>query len=176
MSKQKNALDYLITKCCAADPDCGIQLQGSVARGEEHPDSDIDLTIVLSQCEPREYNELITKENHYSMTRVYIDKHDVNVDINWLHAEELVDIVTNMGASDWWMFLRGIPIHDPIGLAEHCQQTISHWFDENPSVASAWKLHQTEVEKHKRNPECELQFSNQPEFCEHLRKIERKTN
>jgi predicted nucleotidyltransferase len=175
MTRQRAALEFVIGKCREVDPECGIQLQGSVARGEERPDSDIDLTVVTSRADGLPFNEFISRENHFAMTRVRLEKHDVDVDINWLSVDELVDLVKTHGASDWWMFYRGTPVHDPGGSARRCHRTISEWFDRNPSVAEAWNRQQAEVEKHKKNPEHALRFSTQPAFCAHLRKMaERK--
>jgi predicted nucleotidyltransferase len=171
VSKQRAALEHLIERCRQADPNCGVLLQGSVARGDERPESDIDLTVVLSISEPLAYNEVIARENRYGMIRIHLDEWDVDVDVNWLTADELLEIVRTRGATDWWMFYRGAAVHDPAGHAGRCHEAISNWFDRNPNVADAWSLQQAEVEKRKLDPGHPIRFETQPAFCAHLREI-----
>ena len=171
MGRHREALGALVAKCAEADPDCGVQLQGSVARGDERPDSDIDITVVLSRPEPLVFNEIIARENHFGMTRARLDPFGVDVDVNWLSATELLETVESQGAVGWWMFYRGTPIHDPKGLAKRCHEAISDWFGANPGIAAEWEKQQAEVERHKRDPRHVLRHPAQPEFCAHLKRV-----
>lgn len=171
MGKQRDALETLVAKCAAADPDCGVQLQGSVARGDERPDSDIDITVVLSRPEPLVFNEIITRGNHFGMTRARLDPFEVDVDVNWLTQSELLDIIERYGAVGWWMFYRGTPIHDPTGLAKKCQEAISGWFEAHPGIAAEWERQQAEVELRKKDPRHVLRHPTQPGFCAYLTKL-----
>ena len=171
MSKQQAALDYVVELCRQADPDCGIRLQGSVARGQEQPDSDIDLTVVLSQEGPRRFNRIIREDNHFGMRLIPVEECGVQLDINWLRVDELLGIVRDRGAFDWWMFHQGRTIHDPAGLAKRCQDAMAEWFERHPAVAEAWRRQEQEVQRHKQDASHPLAYANQPAFCAYLRSL-----
>lgn len=171
MTNQRAALDYLVQLCREADPDCGVRLQGSVARGQERADSDIDLTVILSPAGPHQFNRLIREDNHYGMRVIPVEECGVTLDINWLRVDELLRIVRDRGAGDWWMFYQGQTIHDPAGLAERCQDAIAEWFERNPAITEAWRRQQQEIQRHKQDPDYPLAFANQPAFSAYLRTL-----
>jgi predicted nucleotidyltransferase len=170
MTKQARSVEFLVERCREVDPDCGIQLQGSVARGEERPDSDVDLTVILTVGSLASTNDLIHKNNHMSGSLVHVKECLVDVDINWIREAELAELVRARGAFDWFMFLVGTSVHDPVGAAERSHGLIKNWFDRNPAVLEAWKSQQLEVGRGKREEGHLLQFDTQPKFCEYLRK------
>ncbi len=171
MNRQQRALPYLISKCCEIDPNCGIQLQGSVARGEEQPESDIDLTVILRDITDIRYNELITPDNHPGMIRVYHAEFDVNIDINWEFASRLNVSLTTHGAAGWYIFSQGRPIYDPLGLAKQCQNQMLLWFNAHSSIAQAWEKQHNEVHKQKKNPHHKLEFPTFADFHSHLKDL-----
>ncbi len=171
MTTQTAALPYVIQLCRDADPSCGIRLQGSVARRQEQPDSDIDLTIVMSHDAPLRFNQIIREDNHYGMRLIRLDPCGLDLDINWLRVEELLRCVRNGGAMDWWMFHTGRTLHDPAGLAQQCEAAIAEWYDRNPAIVAAWARQQEEVQKNKQDPNYPLKYANQPQFSAYLRTL-----
>src|SRR6185503_14723479 len=89
VSRQLQALPHLTARCVEAHPDCGIRLQGSVARGQERLDSDIDLIIVVPEGGLQRPNELLCADNHWSMQLVHDAPTGMKLDINWVTAPEL---------------------------------------------------------------------------------------
>lgn len=170
MTKQARSVEFLVERCREVDPNCGVQLQGSVARGGERPDSDVDLTVILTVEAVRSPNELIHAHNHVAMSRVYVKEHAVDVDVNWIREDELRALIQSRGAFEWFMFLTGRSVHDPVGAAERSHDLIKSWFDRNRSALEAWQHQQREVEYAKREKGHPLDFETQPAFCAHLRK------
>jgi predicted nucleotidyltransferase len=168
MSKQRDALAHLISRCVDAHPDCGIRLQGSVARGEERADSDVDLTVVVPSAGLIRENELLFADNHWRMRRIIDPFTQVSIDVNWIGVSELLDSVEAHGASAWYMFFKGNTLRDPRGVVELSAETISSWFLGHPRVLDAWNRQQVAVENFKKDPNLPLQFPTQPEFLRHL--------
>jgi hypothetical protein len=169
MSRQSEALPSIVAGCVAVDPACGVMLQGSVARGCEREDSDVDVTVVTSDREDLAFNEILNPGNHGAMTRVVVD--GVNVDINWIRASELLEQGAARGFAGWWMFRHGRPVQDPEGLAARCQAEIVAWFESQPAVAAAWARQQELLEAHKRDRSRELEFPTFGAFHAHVRDL-----
>jgi predicted nucleotidyltransferase len=168
LSKQERALEHIVARCVDAHPDCGIRLQGSVARGDERESSDIDLTVVIPRSALVRENELLSADNHWRMRLVHDEATGVKLDINWVGAEELLELVAERGAIAWYMFKNGKTLRDPAGLVARCATAISAWFEARPAVLEAWDRQQTAVEAFKRDPSRPLEFPTQPAFLRHL--------
>jgi predicted nucleotidyltransferase len=172
MSKQQDALPFLVQRCSSVDPNCGIQLQGSLARGTERDDSDVDLTVVLDPAAPApRFNEFLNPQNHGGMIRVWVDRFGVNVDINWIYESDLVALSHTSAALGWYMFAIGRPLYDPQNRAQRCQDSLRKWFDAHPEILRAWEAQQVAVNRHKHEPGHALEFPTQPAFCAHLRHL-----
>jgi len=138
MSKQQDALPYLVSRCCEVDSSCGNQLQGSVARGEERPESDIDLAVVFDDSiSAPKFNELLIENNRGVQIRVLLEPYDVNVDINWVYEGDLLAISQSPSALAWYMFAFGRAIHDSKRRAQRCQDALQKWFESHPQILSA---------------------------------------
>lgn len=175
MSKQQDTLPYLIQRCCEVDPNCGVQLQGSVARGVEREDSDIDLCIVIDPSgRELRFNEFLNDANHGAQIRVVAEPTGVNVDINWIYVPDLIEISQSSLAIWWHMFAFGRPIHDPLGIAKRCQDHLRAWYDKHPGIVQEWDKQQVEWDRRKIDPAYKLEFPTQYEFCRHLTSIYRK--
>lgn len=171
-TRQRRALEQLIARCREVDPSCGIQLQGSVSRGEEREDSDVDLTVLLTLAElPRE-NALLNATNRGRMIRTRDEALGLNVDVNWLSEQELIERVDRHGALDWYMFLVGETVHDPAGAVARCRARIARWYDDHPRALRAWQQQHVELSRRRRDPTHPLEFETQPAFVAHL--IERQ--
>jgi hypothetical protein len=114
-ANQRAALPRVIARCVEAHPACGIRLQGSVARGDERVDSDIDMTVVVPGDALLRDNELLSTGNHWSMRLVQDETTGVTLNINWVCADELLELVKHRGAAAWYMFLKGSTLRDPAG-------------------------------------------------------------
>jgi predicted nucleotidyltransferase len=62
MTTHQKVLAEIVAELIETDADCSIFLRGSVATGEERPDSDIDLFVTFSK-EPASTSPLINEGN-----------------------------------------------------------------------------------------------------------------
>lgn len=168
MSAPREALEQLLSRCVDAHPECGVRLQGSLARNTERVDSDIDLTVVVPAGGLMRENELLAAANHWVMQLVEHQATGTRVDINWVTAPELLDLIARRGASAWYMFFRGTTLRDPLGLVASCESAIAGWFEAQPAVLQAWDEQQAKVEAFKRARTGPLEFPTQPAFLQHL--------
>ena len=168
MSKQRQALPHLIARCADAHPGCGIRLQGSVARGHERVDSDIDITIVVPGSGLVRANELLSEDKHWRMRLVHDETTAMKLDINWVGVDELLALVEKRGAAAWYMFLTGSTLRDPAGVVGLCHAAIARWFQARPAVLEAWNRQQAAVEARKANRTSTLEFPTQPAFLNYL--------
>lgn len=158
----------MIARCVEAHPECGIRLQGSVARGNERADSDIDLTVVVPGDALLRDNELLSNSNHWSMRLLHDETTGATLNINWVGADELLELVKHTGAAAWYMFLKGSTLRDPAGVIAVCEAAIAGWFQANPVILAAWNRQQAAVEAFKKELAPALEFPTQPAFLRHL--------
>lgn len=167
-SRQRQLLPALVSEIRAADPQCGIVLQGSVQHGLEREWSDIDLTVVVSPeflAAPR-HNRLITPENAGRMIRVCDEATQLNIDINWYDAAQLRTDFETKDAKHFFIFCYGEILHDPLGLAAACQKAGRRYFDTHPVVAEAWVKQNAELRRRKLDPGYPLEYPRWwPEFA-----------
>jgi hypothetical protein len=175
-SIQRQAVPALVNEICTADPLCGIVLQGSVAKRRERPESDIDFTVVLNDRDVNSirYNRLINPANHGGMIRVRDEVLGLNIDINWRFASSLAADIEQHGAREWFIFTYGEVLHDPKGLARHCQQAGRKYFDAHPRVFQAWTEHSEIYYQHKLDPGMPIKYPRWGDFAAYLKTIEDK--
>ncbi len=173
-SRQRKLLPSLVAEIRAVDSLCGIVLQGSVRNHVERPESDIDLTVVLSENDATEqiYNRLITRKNNGEMIRVLDANSQINIDINWFVASRLKAQFETKGAKHFFIFTYGEILHDPAGLAEDCQKAGRVYFDAHPAVADAWRKQNEALQRHKHDPSYQLEYPRWPDFGKHLARID----
>ena len=166
ISQQRALLPYLIARITEIDPHCGIMLQGSVSRGTERSDSDLDLTVVFGDVQKMHFNELIRPDNQFGMSRVVVQS--INIDINWYYATDLKRILQQDGACDFFIFSLGEIVHDPLQLASSCQSAARAFFTEHPLIAAAWEKQNEAVRRSKSDPLYKLEYPRWPAFSKYL--------
>jgi hypothetical protein len=92
----------------------------------------------------------------------------VTLNINWVCANELLELVKHTGAAAWYMFLKGRTLRDPAGVVAVCEAAIAGWFQATPAILEAWNRQQVAVETFKRKLAPALEFPTQPAFLKHL--------
>lgn len=71
MNELNELIDNLVETILRDFPDAqAIYLYGSVARGEQRPDSDIDLAVLLPRERARSAGELTMRETHLGLERL----------------------------------------------------------------------------------------------------------
>jgi hypothetical protein len=171
MTKQREALEYVIQKCKEAEPNCAVMLTGSTARGEEHPDSDLDINVIINDDSEIAFNDIINENTRGGMVEMHLDQFDVDMDINWLYTSQLMTVAGMKSACGWYAFANGVLVHDPSGIGAQVQKAFKDWFDNHPVIIKAWEKQQVEVEKHNNDPDYEMDYPTHGDFCNRLIEI-----
>ena len=110
-------------------PDCSIILIGSVARGEERPDSDLDLNIFLN-------DDLVesvwaTQTNRWQLQVIRCVR-DVRIDVAW---ETLDFFETEVGGpGPFWILSCAEIVRDPSGRVDACLERVKAWTKNNEEL------------------------------------------
>ena len=98
------AVPLVVAEIAASLDPLEIVLFGSVARGEDGPDSDIDLLVVFDAIEPSDKRELMRA------TRAAVTTF-VPLDIIVADVEEIASDRENVGAAVYWPLQDGVSVH-----------------------------------------------------------------
>ena len=157
MSLQQEIVARMTAELPDRYPDCGILLMGSVQRGEERPDSDIDLFVVFEG----DGTLGLTHETSPEGVKIDLALFPKATFLRQLEDEWFL----------YWGFSRATIVHDPTGIAAQCQKMVRERFSENPQIDAAWKQQQTEVLKHKADRSYTLEFPEWADFASHVRQF-----
>lgn len=81
MGLHHDILEHLVSRCAAIHEECGVVLIGSVARGAERTDSDIDLNIIFPRDEcPLGRSPYVDDHNRWQL-RVRDELQGIRIDI-----------------------------------------------------------------------------------------------
>jgi len=138
-------------------PGCGILVAGSVQRGEEREDSDLDLFVVFPGGGD------IRLEHEESAEGVKIDLA--------LFPERGFQREVEEHGYRFWMFARAEIVHDPTGIARRNQEIALSYFTSHPDVDEAWAEQMAEVRRHKADPSYLPEHATWGEFAEHVRRM-----
>jgi len=131
MREHRQILASVIDEIIAMDPDCSILLVGSLARGEERDDSDIDLHVCMSR-EPECFNDLIGEHNYEHM-HVCTERNGVKIDIGWRLLDKLEREWTQpIPVGVHYYFMVGKCIRDPSGGQTRWLSIQWRWLEERP--------------------------------------------
>ena len=155
MSVQRDLLVRMTEELPKKFLGCGILVAGSVQRGEEREDSDLDLFVVFRGDGQLDLTHETSAEG-------------VKIDLALFPEEAFRRHV----ASEWfnfWMFSRAEIVHDPTGIAKRNQDIARSYFERRPDVACEWVKQMEEVRRHKDDRNHVLQHPTWESFSEHVR-------
>ena len=155
LTKHRQVLAKLVKKLPAQYPGCGILVWGSVMRGCERPDSDLDIFVVVQGDGPIRIRQGWQAGKRYPEN--YVD--GVCLDMAIMPAETLAELLQHEPYK-FWFFARSHVVHDPKGLATKYLGVAAAYFDAHPAVEAVWKENATITEelkpKLKANPEADI--------------------
>jgi predicted nucleotidyltransferase len=154
MSLHRDIVNRMVTGLIERYPGCGILVGGSVQRGEERPDSDLDLFVVFAG------GGHVHLEHEQSAEGVKIDL------ALFPEAAFLRDVETQW--YKFWMFARAEIVHDPSGIAGRCQKTALTYFRRHPQIDRAWEQQLAEVRLHKADRSYQLTYWTWNDFISHI--------
>ncbi|GEM_PF-2784919 len=137
MSIQREIVTRMIGDLPKRFPECGILLAGSVQRGEERPDSDLDLFVVFPG------DGAVRLEHEESCE-------GIKVDLAVL-PEDAFQREVKQHWFRFWMFSRAEIVHDPAGIAKRSQDLVLSYFRRHPNIDQAWEEQLKKVRHHKKD-------------------------
>lgn len=159
MSKHREVLEKLIRSLTVQYPGCGITIFGSVLRGREHPDSDLDMFVVV------EGDGTITLDQSSRLDGVLLDMATFPSDTL---AKELAE-----EPFKFWFFACSQIVHDPNGLAKRHHDVARQYFDTHPTVDAVWrqfaKFRQESKPKLIADPNCGIVLPTWAQVAERAR-------
>lgn len=157
MSVQREIIDRMTPELSDRYPGCGILVAGSVQRGEERPDSDLDLFVVFQG------------DGKLGMTHE-VSPEGIKIDLA-LFPEAAFLLQADAEWFNFWMFSRAEIVHDPAGIAKRNQNIALAYFRMHPGVDAAWCNQIQEVWKHKADRSYIPEFPAWDDFSKHVRTL-----
>ena len=135
MSLQQELLPDLVKDIRLYHNECAIVLIGSVVRGLERPESDIDLNIFLpggdATCHASPY---VDTDNRWQL-KVKCKVQGIRIDVAWETYLGLEERLLGDGPISCWPFSNGVVLHDPSEAVAPFLSLARRWFQERPGIA-----------------------------------------
>ena len=154
MSVHRDLVARMLPELARRYPGCGVLVAGSVQRGEERPDSDLDLFVVF----PGDGAVGLTHER---------SAEGIKVDVA-LFPEDALRRDVERQWYKFWMFARAEIVHDPEGIAGRNQEVVGSYFRRHPRIDRAWEAQLAEVRRHKADRSHHLAWWSWDDFVRHV--------
>lgn len=174
MSKQRQALEKLISEISEEHAGCGILVWGSVMRGCEGPNSDLDIFVVVEGDGP------IRLDQGWQDGRQHLENYvdGVCLDKATMPSETLGKALEKEPFL-FWFFARSQIVYDPKGLAKKYHEMARVYFDSHPSVEAVWDENSEIIRrwkpKLKKNPDCGITLPQWNEVANQARKLHERS-
>ena len=142
MTKHRDILPEVVTILAQKHPGCAIVLVGSVRRGTERPDSDLDLAIIV----PEDCKKRTDRSWRYK---------GILMCLCFLGREWMDQTLTNQPYV-FWPFSLGEILHDPDGVAQAYQRRAQAFFARNPDVVDLWRENLAQHSASKTDPDAPI--------------------
>lgn len=138
MSKQRDILPKVLDIVLRSAPDSSVALGGSVSFGNERPDSDIDLLVIVRDVTNTGYpGGKIKLQNHgFKYFEATLD--GVPLEVIY-HTPETFEHLLVSRPWRGYKFLHVEILHDPNRLIQSWKDQIALWFDAHPDAVELWK-------------------------------------
>jgi hypothetical protein len=162
MSKHRDILPGLIEDLSFSHPGCAVLLGGSVQRGEERPDSDLDVFCVFD-----------------GDGSIHLDqqsfRHGIHLDVAYFPTQGFW--------REWerkpflfWMFASADILTDPTGIGAACQGRARQFFVNHPDISALWERQTAEVRAHKVDRSRAIEFPTWDDFARHVETLVAEQN
>jgi len=136
MSLHLDILPELVEEIKSHHRQCAVVLIGSVAKGIERPESDIDLNVFFPERdEDCDASPFVDDDNRWQL-RMKGKRQGLRIDVAWETYEGLKSRLEGDGAVDCWPFSCGKILYDPQNMVEPLMAAVRLWFCRHPEIAS----------------------------------------
>lgn len=159
MSRQRDELARIVPELCRMYPGCGVLVFGSVGRGDERLDSDLDVMVVYQGDGDLKWDP-----------GARIAEANLKVDLAIFPEAAL----RKLSQTRWfvlWEFSQAEIVHDPTGVAERCQAVVRQRMGEHPEVARVWGELMVAVRRSKKETGVSMPYGGRPGVEEYLEKL-----
>ena len=138
MSKQRDILSDVLGIVLRHAPECAVFLSGSVVIGNERPDSDIDLAVIVSDVNGARCPDGQVRDQNEGFKFVDASFGGVPLEIVHLTPGHFEELLVN---TPWrgYKFLSVENLHDPEGLIQSWKDRIAPWFEDHSDVVELWE-------------------------------------
>lgn len=138
MSKQRDILSDVLGIVLRHCPECAVFLSGSVAFGNERPDSDIDLGAIMPDVSAAHYPGGQVRDENEGFKLVDASFDNVSLEIIYLTPGHFQELLVH---KPWrgYKFLFVEILHDPMGLIQSWKDRIAPWFEDHSDVVELWE-------------------------------------
>jgi hypothetical protein len=173
MTKQRQLAERLAAECSVIDPSCSVVAFGSVGRGDERSESDLDL-MVLTELSKLISDRLTWDEfrggevGDEIPVRVHHGRIDgIGVDVHSCTPQNRLAVVRDIPHISYGEVLI---LRDPTGVAGKCKETACAYFAAHPDIAAAFAEQERELLRHKMDAGHDLAFPERDGFLRHVEK------
>jgi predicted nucleotidyltransferase len=139
MSKQREVLPKVLSIILEQVPDAAVYLSGSVPLGNERPDSDLDLYVIVPDLKGANYpGGTIANENEgYRSFSANCD--DVPLEIRFLTPSFFEGHLRDKPWRGYKVPLKSEILSDPDGFLQSWKDRVSPWFRDHPEAVALWE-------------------------------------
>ena len=147
MGLHQDILPDLVADIISHHHECAIVLIGSVARGQERPESDVDLNVILPNDDVNYHKSpYVDRDNRWQL-RMKRHVQGIRIDIAWETYQGLEKRLQRDGPFYCWPFSNGKILHDPHGMVDPFLSVARRWFHEHANIAERIKTEVRQGEK-----------------------------
>lgn len=139
MSRQREALPKILAIVKAQFPDAAIYLSGSVALGNERPDSDLDIYVVVPDLAGASYPGGTLTKDSADRKAFSAECDGVPAEITFLTTSFFDAQLRDKPWRGYKAPLRSEILSDPHGFLQSWKDRLRPWFQDHPEAVALWE-------------------------------------
>ncbi len=139
MTKQREVLPKILAIIIAQVPDATVYLSGSVALGNERPDSDLDLYAIVPNVEGVNYPGGTVEIETEGCKSFKADFDGVPLEIRFLTISFFEARLRNKPWRGYKVPLKSEILSDPHGFLQAWKDRLEPWFRDHPEAVALWE-------------------------------------
>jgi len=150
MTKQREVLPKILAIIMAQIPDAAVYLSGSVALGNERPDSDLDLYVIVPNLAGANYPGGTIESETEGCKSFTADFDGVPLEIRFLTPSCFEAQLCNKPWRGYKVPLKSEILSDPHGFLQSWKGRLEPWFRDHPEAVALWEQWITEYTEWRR--------------------------